>query len=496
MRALETLYRTRRRRVIAGAVVAGGLALAALPALGAPAAPPPAPAATCPAAAAASGPGVAGYTLSALATGFRYQVNSPGLLPVGDATEGNVTESDVPFARMTVSQGPLVDALSAPAYPGDTAAHLGTAVATFGGPPTPNDPALAEASYPPSPGHSGDESFVGGPTSGGVAAGAGSSHSTASVTGGSASSSAASSALTQSGGPKLSSGASTAGTTVGIGPSCVDATAESATTAIDIGGVVKIDGVTGSAVARSDGRSAVPHATLTIGRVTVAGLDGFIDRTGIHLKSQQPVGAGAVDQVQSVLQRTLAAAKLSVRVVDPTTSTAGASAVANSGGLVITGDRQLPAAGVPGLPALSLPGAPPVPLGTPPVPLHTEVIYGAARVSAAATTAGPATDAVVLPVLTPTSPGSGPVDTSAVPSPDAAPAGAAPSQPSTPSAAAPGGSPGSGATELSAGPIAALPRGAPVPVSWIVIGVLLSAAGVGPLLGYARWQLLDGRIQG
>ncbi|GAC1314074.1 MAG: hypothetical protein NVSMB12_06670 [Acidimicrobiales bacterium] len=481
-----------RTRLMVAAIVAGGAALAAVPALGAPDAAAPVPAATCPASA-GPGPGVAGSTLSALATGFRYQVNSPGLLPVGDATEGNVTEADVPFARMTVSQGPLVDALAAPAYPGDTAAHLGTAVATFGGPATPNDPALAEASFPPSPGHSGDESFVGGPSGGGVAAGAGSAHSVAAATGGSASSVAASAVLTQPGVPAISAGASTARTTVDVGSGCVDATAQSSTAALDIGGVIKIAGVSGVAAARSDGRTGTPHATLTIGRVTVAGLDAFVDRSGVHLKAQQPVGAGVVDQVQSLLGRTLSAAKISIHVVDPTTTVHGASAVASSGGLAITGDRELPATGVPGLPALSIPGVPPVPLGTPPLPLHTEVVYGAARVGAAATSAPPSTEsagaqAFGVPDVGPAPPAAGP---------PSAPDAAGSQDVSAPSAdvVAPAVTAGPGATVLRAGPVAALPRGAPVPLAGIIIGILLSAAGAGPLLGYARWQLLDGRSQ-
>lgn len=482
--------RRRGPRALLAAVAASLVALAAVPALGLPAAAPVASSAVCPqSGGGAPASSVAGYTLSTLATGFRYQVNSPGLLPVGDATEGNVTEADVPFARMSVSQGPLVDALSSPAYPGDTAAHLGTAVATFGGPPTPNDPALAEASFPPSPGHSGDETFVGGQSTGGVMAGGGSSHSTASEKGGSADSSAASSALAQSGAPKISAGASTAGSSVDLGAGCVDATAHSRTAGIDIGGVIKIDGVTGTAAARSDGRAGVPAATLTIGRVTVEGLDAYIDRGGIHLKPQQPVGAGVVDQVQSVLQQTLAAAKITVHLVDPATTVHGATATANSGGLVITGDRRLPATGVPGLPALSIPGAPPVPLGTPPLPLHTEVVYGAARVSAAATTAGPAPDAGVLPAVSLPGPGPAPTDGAASGPADlpAAPELAAPAQAPVRGTAPAGG------TVLSAGPAVALPRGAPIPVAWVVIGIAASLAAVGPLLGYARWQLLDGR---
>ncbi|MHB1447221.1 MAG: hypothetical protein ACYCZV_16440, partial [Acidimicrobiales bacterium] len=34
----------------------------------------------------------------------------------------------------------------------------------------------------------------------------------------------------------------------------------------------------------------------------------------------------------------------------------------------------------------------------------------------------------------------------------------------------------------------------PVPAGWVIIGVLFAIIGAAPLLGYARWQLLEGRI--
>ncbi len=109
----------------------------------------------------ASGAGVAGYGLSALAAGVRYQLNSPGFLPVGDPAEGTILELDIPIARTGISQGPLINAVASPAYPGDTVAHLGTAVGTFApdAPPIANYPVLAEANYPPTPLHGSTASF-------------------------------------------------------------------------------------------------------------------------------------------------------------------------------------------------------------------------------------------------------------------------------------------------------------------------------------------------
>src|SRR5581483_3468171 len=76
------------------------------------------PAATCPPAPAAGsqagGTQVAGYDLTAQATGARYDLASPGLLPVGDPHEGTVMELDVPLARGTVSEGPVIDSLGSP----------------------------------------------------------------------------------------------------------------------------------------------------------------------------------------------------------------------------------------------------------------------------------------------------------------------------------------------------------------------------------------------
>src|SRR4051794_5148489 len=110
---------------------------------------------------AAQGAPVAGYGLSALASGVRYQLNSPGLLPVGDPAEGNIFGVDMPFARSNITAGPVMGIVSSPLYPGDTAAHLGTAFATFDSRAAgfPNYPVVAEANYPPAPGFGQDVAF-------------------------------------------------------------------------------------------------------------------------------------------------------------------------------------------------------------------------------------------------------------------------------------------------------------------------------------------------
>ena len=493
---------SRRSRLAVRAVAVGGLlglgVVTTIPALGAGYASPP-DLSTCPPEALAGGSGgqaVAGYTLSALAAGFRYQVNSPGLLPVGDAREGNVTEADVPFARTTVSDGPLVDSLASGAYPGDTFAHLGTAIETFGGPPTPNDPVLAEAAYPPSPGHGSEATF--GPPNG-PGPGAGSAHATADAPGGAAQSSVASSAFGSPGAPPAARGGLSETTTViRLGSSCVDTAGASSTGAIDIAGLIHIGGVTGSASARSDGSAAHPRASLTVGDVTVGGLNGFVDREGIHLTGRQPAGSGVVARAQSLLEQTLRTAGVTVKLIGPRVATAGAQATADSGGIDITIDSKLPPLGVPGTPALSLPGLAAVPLGTPGAPLHIEVVYGAARALVNATAVPGDADTIPPFRLGGATTRSGDLRIGSPPGTTPSPAAVIAPGASRSAASGPGASPAPGSASSaevlvadSAGQPAA---GSPVPMAWAIIGILGVVVAVGPMLGYARWQLLEGRI--
>jgi preprotein translocase subunit SecG len=477
-----------RRAVVRTVLLLGAAAAPPLLSGGARAAAP--PAATCPPAAApaagsqAGGTQVAGYDLTAQATGARYDLASPGLLPVGDPHEGTVMELDVPLARGTVSEGPVIDSLGSPAYPGDTAAHLGTAVATFGGPALPNDPAVAEATYPPSPGHGGGEQF--GPSGGG--AGAGAATATAGADGATAQSTAASTSFSPSGStPAVAADSSTTTTHLDVGTRCVSAAATASSGAVDLaGGLVHIAGVSGTAAARSDGTRGVPDAHLAVGKVTVGGLAAFIDHDGIHLAGQQAVGYGVVAQVQATLNNALHTFGLAVKLIDPVTTVGAGAASADSGGLEVTIDRQLPATGVPGVPAISIPGQPPVPVGTPPAPLHIEVVYGGARVSAEATTA-PAFTSLPTPALPPPAATAGTGSSAlAAAGPDLG-AGSL-----TSPAATTGGISGPGVPP-SLQPVRAT-SGVPAPVGWIIAGVLASLVLAGPLFGYARWQLLEGRI--
>lgn len=490
------------RKLVTGAALLLVASVAAAPAvavgLGANAQAAPAPATCTKDALAAStngaGQQIAGYSVNALAAGFRYELDSPGLLPVGDPEKGNITEMDVPFARENVSEGPLVASLASAAYPGDTAAGLGSALGTFGFNGVPNDPVLAAAAYPPSPDKPASSSY---PPGGAApsAASAGAAHAAAGQDGGSSDASVSSVSLSGSSGPDSGNGGGPASSdsAVHLGGGCIDASATSTTSGITIAGIVHIASVSGTAAARSDGNKAVPEAGLHVGEVTVAGLPAYIDQNGVHLANQQPVGYGVLGGAQSALNHALESAGITVKLLGPVTTDKGsageAAATADSGGLDIVVKTTLPATGVPGVPAVSVPGLPPIPLGTPGAPLQYEVVYGKAQVSVDATTA-PAPGSVALPGGA-APPGGG----------TAAPAGAAPgTSADVTGGTILGGSPSSGAVSgPGAGPVGQLaaagaPPGQPVPTGWIFVGLLASLVVAGPLLGYARWQLLEGRI--
>jgi len=471
--------------MVALAVVVGG------PALGAGNAAPAAPSPLCPAgttgansssATTPNGQVVAGYTASSVAAGFRYELNSPGLLPVGDARVGTVAEFDVPFSRVNVDQGPVIDSLGSPVYPGDTAARLGSALGTFGAPGVPNDPVLAESNFPPAPQFPTSAQFN--ESAAGNGTGAATASSTATQTGGTADAAVTSATLAK--GPGGSSPVSTSSiatnATTDIEPACVDASAQSRTGAIGIAGVIEIGGVVGYAAARSDGTKAVPQATLKLGAVTVGGLPAYIDGNGIHLASQQPVGTAVVQVVTSLLQKTLSSDHLTVKLLSPVTTVKDGMASADAGGLEIAVQQTLPAVGQP-------------PAGTPPLPLQNIVEYGAASVAVNATTA-PAPGSQT-PAASGGSTGSGgsslPVVGGGTSTPGAITSGSGGTLSAGPGPS-PGPSNGAGGQPLATQPIAAPARGSPAPIGWILVGILLAVVAVGPLMGYARWQLLEGRI--
>jgi hypothetical protein len=457
---------TKRRLPVALVAAVVGLALAG-----------PVWAVVAPVRPAAEGTEVAGYGLQALAAGVRYQLNSPGLLPVGDAAEGTIFEVDMPFARSNVTQGPVMGVVSSPVYPGDTASHLGTAFATFGAPGVPNYPVIAEANYPPAPGF-GQDASLSSPALPGAGVGTAVSH--AGPEGATADARIASVAVPPTPPASVEIGSSSAANTVQLKENLVSAQAVSHTGAVTIAGLITIEGVTARATATSDGATGKPAAELEIGRVSVAGQPAYIDKDGVHLVGQQPVGTGVAPGVESLLQKTLETDGISIRAVSPKITSVGGQATADSGGIVIVLTRTVPALGVPGFG--SLPGVP-IPLGTPDLPLRVEVTLGMARASANAT--GVPGDDVVPGTDLPPADVSGASEVAL----DTTGAGASASGAlGLPAATRP-------QTELTPTVLAdrTRPFGSPIPVPWILAGVLASIVLCGPLLGYARWQLLEGR---
>jgi hypothetical protein len=444
--------------------------LAAVPAVGQTAAQPTPPSPVCPSSAAPGANTIAGYTLSTQASGLHAALNSPGLLPVGDAAVGTIVGVDIPLARVGVSAGPVTSAVSSPIYPGDAVAHLGTALGTFGVPiPVPNYPVVAEADFPPSPQHGGSSTFSSATLP--VQAFTAESHAAAN-----AATSVAHVVSTDLGGA-FTTGVDDAASAADLRDSCVDASATATTSGIVIAGLINIADVAGYAAARSDGKTAVPQAELKVGKVTVAGLPAYIDRDGIHLASQQPVGAGAVAAVESLLDKTLAATATTIKLLPPTTTVQAGEGSADSGAILVTTKQTLPAIGHP-------------PQGTPPIPLVVELSYGHAQVSVNATSVpalpvvSPSSPAVSTPIITPSESGS--AGGSAL-----APVESTPSSSVALSLPSPPGP----QQQILASNVASPPApGSPVPIGWILVGLALCIVAIGPLLGYARWQLLEGRL--
>ena len=416
---------------------------------------------------------IAGYGLSALSVGVRYQYNSPGFLPTGDPAEGNVMELDVPIARTNISQGPVINAIASPLYPGDTAAHLGTAIATFDprAPSIPNYPIVAEANYPPTPGHGASASFGGGGIGEGTAETSAEGAKVVART------------VAQSIEGVVDMGSSITRNELSIAEGAVKALATSATSTINIAGVVSIEGVIGRAEATSNGVTGKPVASLEIGKVTVAGQAGYIDRDGVHVAPSPVLGAGVVAGIQQMVNGVLNEDGIKVRTIAPSTKIEGGAANADAGALAIALDRNIPATGIPGLPALDIPGVATIVLGTPDLPSHIEILIGEARAGVNATTAS--LDGIELPAIGDVITGDDAFDASLgdISGAGSSLEGAITSPPISEA----------GQAELGFERTAERATGIGIPVGWVIVGLFGALVLSGPLLGYARWQLLEGR---
>jgi len=443
-----------------------------------------------PAASAQTADSLAGYDMGATSAVVQFELNSPGLLPLGDPTVGNIFAADIPLARTTVSSGPQIDALGSPIYPGDPGAHAGTAIATFGGPSLPNDPVLAEATYPPTPTTRTTETFsVPGVSNGPFSVGPANSTSRTSTTGASVDSTIGDIAL----GPPVGSAANLvhiqsahATNTVQIGDSSVASSATSVATGVDVAGEIQISSVEGTAGGTSDGNNGTPTAGLAIGEVTVAGQAAYIDQDGVHLAGQSGGGPGIT--IANGILANLANEGISVHTISPTEVTNGPVGSGDSGALVVTLTTSTP--NVPGAGSL-VPGAPPIP-GAPSIPFVINILIGNADATA---------NASPLPTFNfstgdlGSGTGLGSTASAGFTSPSASTGstltGTPTLAPATVTITPTGpGSSGPAARRFSA-VLASV--GKPIPVGLAILVFFAALCGAGGLLGYARWQLIDGR---
>jgi hypothetical protein len=233
----------------------------------------------------------------------------------------------------------------------------------------------------------------------------------------------------------------------------------------------------------------------------VAGIPASIDRDGIHLATLGTGTAGiTAQQASAVLNGVLAADGISIRLADPSTTVKGAEAVADSGGLVVSSSRQIYVPVVPGVPNIPVPvlGNQGLPAGT--YTVTSQITLGSAATDVSAAVAPSFVDgatAAASGTLLPD--GGAPTDTGTLPDSGALPAVGFGGGGTVATTIAPTG-PGTTASTTSPvtpGLVASLGRlpglGLPVPVGWVVLGLLLCLLCAYPLLLAARWQFLGRR---
>ena len=442
-----------------------------------------------------------GYNASALAIGAQFAFNVPGVVPLPNE---NLIEDDVPFARVTLGAGPVVDSIGAPYYPGDIAASLGTLLQTFGAPALPlNDPLLAESKYPTSPGYPASVNFPQGtkPGQDPVATGT----ATTSTGGGTASGTVTDLSLTNllnlsklplpggvlssSSGSPVDVGNISSTNNVVVGDSSITSTATSTLGAIDIAGLVDIAGLTSTAVAKSDGTTGTPTATVHLGDVTVDGTEAYIDNTGVHVakNANPPVGV-TIAQLQQTVNATLGQDGLTVRLLDPQQTSNGAQASANSGGLQIALTHEFAVPFIPGEPTLPIPELGNVGLPAGDYTMTTSITFGLAQASVNASSPAPSTGTTGNTGGASTSPSTlGAAGTTGVTGNTGF--GSLGSTGLAQSIGAPTGNTGGGTTTPGPTNATAFPiNGIPAPLGWTVTALLACVLLAYPLLLLARWQ--------
>lgn len=445
---------------------------------------------------------ILGYNASALAIGAQFAFNVPGVVPLPNE---NLFEDDVPFARVTVGDGPVVDAIGAPYYPGDIAASLGTLLATFGAPALPlNDPLLAESKYPTSPGYPASVTFPQGAAPGQVPVAQGAA--TTSSGGGTATGAVSDlslanllapstlpvigSVLPSTGSSVIDVGKISSTNKVVVGTSSITSTATSTLGAIDIAGLVDIAGLISNASATSDGTTGTPTATVHLGDVTVDGTQAYIDNTGVHIakNATPPVGV-TLAQLQQTVNATLGQDGVTIRLLDPKQTTNGAQAKADAGGLAISLTHQFAVPFIPGEPTLPIPELGNVGLPAGDYTMTTSITFGLAQASVNASAPAPTTGSTgnTGSGALPTTSTLGTLSTTGVTgntgfgtltSPGLAQSLGAPTT------SAGSIAPSTGPTSATAFPISGIPS----PLGWTVAALLACVLLAYPLLLLARWQ--------
>ena len=482
---------TRQRRGGVGAVVLLAPVLVSFLALG-------------PLSGAGADTSLVGYNGTALAIGSQFAFNVPGVVPLPNQ---NLIEEDVPFARMSVASGPVVDSLAAPYYPGDIAADLGSLLQTFGAPALPlNDPLLAESKFPTSPGYPAHATFDQSPNAAPGTPTVFSSTADSSSSGGDATGTVADIALANLAHlPSLPGIPATAGQSlvdvghisstnkVTVGASSITSTATAQVDAIDVAGLVDIAGLTSTANATSDGTTGTPTASLHLGAVTVDGQSAYIDGSGVHIASSSAPTAGVSPaQLQQTVNKTLGQDGISIRTLDPKLTTTGAMASADAGGLVISLTHQFDVPFIPGEPTIPLPELGNVGLPAGVYTATTSISFGMAQAGADAS--GVTSNSGAGPTTTPSS-----TTTSPAPSTLGATgttgttgntgAGFSSVQSLGATSAPPAAPPPASPSTATSFPI----QGIPPPIGWTITALLACILLAYPLLLLARWQFAPGR---
>lgn len=445
---------------------------------------------------AAPGSELAGINANATGSAVQFDIDVPGVLPLGNAAVGDIINVSLPFATSSANTGPTTSGIASPAWPGTALSNAGSLVETFSS-KVPhsitkllNDPVVARSTYPSqlnvkTTGRFAPANAAGVGTST-TESSAGATHSRSELTDllpiGPSSPLSGLTKLLSVGqkkavaGPLIEVGSAVTSSQALVHAASVSTASHSDIGTITIAGLIKIDGIASDASATSDGKAGKQHSQLHIGAVTVAGLSASIGPNGITINKKTNNSLSLVP-VANALLTALQQAGITVHTIAPASRVKGSAAEVTSGALQIGfEDNNIPNLGalLPQLPLL-LPNS-----------LGVHLNIGASEADADATPLpGFSNPGSPPPVTTPTT-GTVPVGSSGIP-----PVTGTGPIPTGPEVVTP--------TQPGTSPVVALPNtnnsafGVPVRVAWVIGAFVLSVLAAGLLLAYANWQLLRGR---